>query len=272
MSVDDRDWHRERAAKTMRDHYYDPKVFRGSREVRLGQPRIGLLQLVIANALPYALLIVAGAVWLIAHGATPQDALMMTTQWLKGIVLSHPVLCLLMVAASVFYMVRPRLAGIVYSWVVTGFLCFVVFDHFATKSGTKSVQRAGESQRLATMSVPKNQQGHYETPGSINGQPVTFIVDTGANLTSIPGSLAKPLGINSCEPRQFNTAGGEVFGCVATVAEVVFGSFRAQNVQVAVMPTMNGPALLGMNILGMLKIEQRKSALLFTTTNFSEDD
>lgn len=272
MSADDRDWYRERAAKTMQDHYYDPKVFRGSREVRADQPRITFLQFVIANALPYAFLIVAGAIWQIAHGATPHDALLMTTQWLKGFVLSHPVLCLLMVAGAAFYMARPRLAGIAYVWIGIGFLCFVAFDYFGKKPAATAAQRAGEPPRVATMSVPKNQRGHYETPGSINGQPVTFIVDTGAGVTSVPGSLAKPLGITSCEPRQFSTAAGEVFGCVATVAEVVFGSFRAHNVQVAVMPTMNGPALLGMNILGMVQIEQRGSALLFYTTHFREDD
>jgi aspartyl protease family protein len=147
----------------------------------------------------------------------------MTTQWLKGFVLSHPVLCLLMVAGAAFYMARPRLAGIAYVWIGIGFLCFVAFDYFGKKPAATAAQRAGEPPRVATMSVPKNQRGHYETPGSINGQPVTFIVDTGAGVTSVPGSLAKPLGITSCEPRQFSTAAGEVFGCVATVAEVVFG-------------------------------------------------
>lgn len=272
MSADERDWYRERAAKTMRDHYYDPKEFRGSREVRPHHPRITLLQLVIANALPYALLIGAGTIWQIAHGASPHDAFLTATQWIKSFILSHPALCLLMVAGAVFYMARPRLAGMVYTWIGIGFLCFVTFDHFGKKTADTTPPRAGEPPRVATMSVPKNQRGHYETPGSINGQPVTFIVDTGAGLTSVPGSLAKPLGITSCEPRQFSTAAGEVFGCVATVAEVVFGSFRAHNVQVAVMPTMNGPALLGMNILGMVQIEQRGSALLFSTTHFREDD
>lgn len=181
-------------------------------------------------------------------------------------------MCLLMVAGAVFYMTKPRLAGMVYTWLGIGFLCFVAFDYVGKTPVATAAQRAGEPPRVATMSVLKNKRGHYETPGSINGQSVTFIVDTGAGLTSIPGSLAKPLGITSCEPRLFSTAGGEVFGCVATVAEVVFGSFRAHNVQVAVMPTMNGPALLGMNILEMVQIEQRGSALLFSTLHSREAD
>ena len=256
----------------MRDHYYDPKEFRGSREVRLTPSRITPLQIVIANALPYAFLIVAGTVWQLAHGASPHDAFTAATQWIKGFLLSHPAVLLLTVAGGAFYLVKPRLAGSIYVWIGIGFLCFVTFEHIGKKTAAVPPQRAGEPQRVATMTVPKNQRGHYETPGSINGQPVTFIVDTGAGLTSIPGSLAKPLGIKSCEPRQFSTAAGEVFGCVSTVAEVVFGSFRAHNVQVAVMPAMNGPALLGMNILGMVQIEQRGSALLFSTAHFREDD
>ena len=115
------------------------------------------------------------------------------------------------------------------------------------------------------MLVQKNRHGHYETLGSINGYPVTFLIDTGASMTSVPGSLGRQLGVSSCEPRQFNTAGGEVTGCVTRVQELAFGTFLVQNVQVAVMPDMKGSALLGMNVLKMLKIEQQDSVLRLST-------
>ena len=44
--------------------------------------------------------------------------------------------------------------------------------------------------------------------------------------------------------------------CAATVAEITFGSFKLTNVDVNVMPTMPGTALLGMNVLRNFHIEQ----------------
>ena len=48
MSADERDWYRERAAKTMRDYYYDPKEFRGSSKPRSSA---AMGELTVRNAL-----------------------------------------------------------------------------------------------------------------------------------------------------------------------------------------------------------------------------
>ena len=49
---------------------------------------------------------------------------------------------------------------------------------------------------------------------------------------------------------------GVVDGCVATVSEFAFGKFRVTDIEVAILPALSGEALLGMNALKQIKIEQ----------------
>jgi aspartyl protease family protein len=133
MSADDRDWYRERAKKTMRDHYYKPMDFRGSREVRSAPQGLAILKVFIAVGLPWAFLVVAGAIWLIAHGANLQDAIVTTSRWTKGFLLSHPSLWLILVFGSAFYMASPRIAGVVYACIGIVFLSFLASNRFGPK-------------------------------------------------------------------------------------------------------------------------------------------
>ena len=57
------------------------------------------------------------------------------------------------------------------------------------------------------------------------------------------------------------TANGVVARCTATVSEITFGDFRVRNLVVAVMPNMPQDALLGMDVLGRLKIQQADRVL-----------
>lgn len=107
----------------------------------------------------------------------------------------------------------------------------------------------------------QGRNGNYFVSGSVNGYTVNFMVDTGASLTTISKQTAAAAGIqSSCTPRSFHTANGEVIGCVATIHEITFDKFRLVNVDVAVMPNMQG-ALLGMNVLGQFKMQQQGNVM-----------
>ena len=41
--------------------------------------------------------------------------------------------------------------------------------------------------------LKRSRNGHYFFPGTINGQPVTFLLDTGATLVSVPAHLSEEL-------------------------------------------------------------------------------
>ena len=102
----------------------------------------------------------------------------------------------------------------------------------------------------------------YRTSGTVNGSPVTFVVDTGASGTVISQRVAMSAGIRSCSTVGYAaTANGVVARCTATVSEITFGDFHVRNLVVAVMPNMPQDALLGMDVLGRLKIQQADRVL-----------
>ena len=45
---------------------------------------------------------------------------------------------------------------------------------------------SSDSSQFKQITLTRNQQGHYVFDGEINQKPVTFLVDTGATITSIP--------------------------------------------------------------------------------------
>jgi clan AA aspartic protease (TIGR02281 family) len=98
--------------------------------------------------------------------------------------------------------------------------------------------------------------GHFHVDGSIDGQAIRFLIDTGASSVSISTDTARGLGLACQHPTTFRTANGEVQGCLVRVGRLGFGPFSLDNVSVAVLPDLRGEALLGMNVLKSVRLEQ----------------
>lgn len=106
------------------------------------------------------------------------------------------------------------------------------------------------------VTLKRNRAGHFEAPGRINGEPVTFLLDTGATYVSLSADLATELGLESGRSAWFNTANGRVQGWLTELAEVSLGGLKVQNVQGSISPGMErDTVLLGMSFLNLLSIE-----------------
>jgi iron donor protein CyaY len=112
-----------------------------------------------------------------------------------------------------------------------------------------------------SMEVKRQPNGHFYLPGTIENVPVTFMVDTGASVTSISSDLAHQAGIRNCKEVQFQTANGTATGCIALVPHMTLGNFQLQNITVAVMPNME-TNLLGANVLRNFQVSQSDSSML----------
>jgi aspartyl protease family protein len=113
--------------------------------------------------------------------------------------------------------------------------------------------------------LKRNPHGHYFVPGVINGQPVNFMLDTGATQVAVPAKLGKQLGLSAIGPAiQINTANGTVEGRMTLVGELAFGPFVLRQIQAILNPGMDGDdtILLGMNVLKQLEFTQRGDTLL----------
>lgn len=110
--------------------------------------------------------------------------------------------------------------------------------------------------------LKRNRFGHYVVDGAINGQPVTFMLDTGATMVALPAHLATKLGIERGRPMQFQTANGTARGFAARLDEVKVGPIALQYVAAGVTQGLRGDeVLLGMTFLKHIEFTQRGDTL-----------
>ena len=124
-----------------------------------------------------------------------------------------------------------------------------------------------EEPGLATVSLQINQMGQYITTGSINGSPVKFLVDTGANIVAMNTKTARELGVDASTGRKMRatTAGGTIASTEVYLGMVQVGDITVSNVQAVVLegefPT---EVLLGMSFLRNVKIEENAGLMMLS--------
>lgn len=116
----------------------------------------------------------------------------------------------------------------------------------------------------AELVLRRNRAGHYVAPGTINGQPVTFLLDTGATQVAVPARLGAELGLKAGTPAQVSTANGNVTVRLTTIDELGLGPFVARQVRGHLNPGMDDhdQVLLGMSVLRHLEFTQRGDTLI----------
>ena len=122
---------------------------------------------------------------------------------------------------------------------------------------------AGASQAgVPQVVLRRNRAGHYVAGGRINGEPVVFLVDTGATDVALPLSLARRLGLGLRPGGLSQTANGTVETWSTRLDSVDLGGLVARNVRASVLPNMPGDeVLLGMSYLKHLELIQRGETL-----------
>lgn len=105
--------------------------------------------------------------------------------------------------------------------------------------------------------------GHYIANGEINHHPVTFMVDTGATLISIPEPLARQLGLNKLQPMTARTANGTVQVYRTRLDSVRLGNIELRDVAASINPGMasGDKVLLGMSFLRQLELRHQNGEL-----------
>ncbi|QYZ67983.1 MAG: aspartyl protease [Gammaproteobacteria bacterium (ex Lamellibrachia satsuma)] len=109
----------------------------------------------------------------------------------------------------------------------------------------------------------RNRAGHYVAPGSINGTPVIFLLDTGATNVAVPALLAERLALKRGAQSISLTANGRVNTWLTRLDQVQLGSIIRQDVRATIMPGMGGDeVLLGMSFLKHLELVQKGKTLI----------
>ncbi|WP_411727245.1 TIGR02281 family clan AA aspartic protease [Methyloglobulus sp.] len=127
-----------------------------------------------------------------------------------------------------------------------------------SESGTE--QDKDKKKPSPVLKLKQNAAGHYATEGSVDGNSLNFVVDTGASFVSLPESLAHGAQIYCDNKINMNTANGVVDACTAKIKKLQFGPFVVKDVPVVIVPNLSQP-LLGMNVLQLFKVGQEKGEM-----------
>ncbi|GAC13172.1 retropepsin-like aspartic protease family protein [Aliiglaciecola lipolytica] len=115
----------------------------------------------------------------------------------------------------------------------------------------------------AEVKLKRNRMGHYVASGLINGQPVTFLLDTGATNVSVPAHIASELGLVAGARYTASTANGNVTVAQTNIDQLDLGSIRLNDVRASINPGMlSDEILLGMSVLKQLEFTQRGDWLI----------
>jgi aspartyl protease family protein len=111
--------------------------------------------------------------------------------------------------------------------------------------------------------LKRSADGHYLFPGTINGRPVNFLLDTGATLVSVPAHLAAELRLRAGAYQQSVTANGTVSTRATRLDSLAFGPFVLHDVPASLNPGMaDNQVLMGMSVLKHLEFSQRGNTLV----------
>ena len=132
--------------------------------------------------------------------------------------------------------------------------------------GKQRLLKIGQHYRSATapssdrqsVTLAADPRGHFVSQGSINGNPVRFLVDTGATTVALPAAEAQRLGIDYRKGQRgfTNTAGGVVPVYRVRFDSVKLGSIELAGVDGIVIEQGLDIALLGMSFLNRVEMKR----------------
>ena len=153
------------------------------------------------------------------------------------------------------------------AWLCGLALLVFVFQDLLDEQINPNQQPRSEFQNgQAVVYLQRNRAGHYVVDGEINGQQVTFMVDTGATNVSIPAHLQQQLALTPRGQGIARTANGTVPIKFTQINNLTIGDIKLRDVPASLNPGMQSDQiLLGMSVLRQLEFTQRGDTLILKT-------
>ncbi|MDP1780460.1 retropepsin-like aspartic protease family protein [Hydrogenophaga sp.] len=149
---------------------------------------------------------------------------------------------------------RRGALGIVVFWLALMGMLYLAFDHFEQGRSTSNAAYANDQGDLV---IPRGRDGHFRVQGQVNGQAVTFLVDTGASTVTVSENFARRANLEGGQSVTFQTANGPLQGRVLRQVPVQAGHLGLNGTTVAVglVGLDNDKALLGQSFLSRFDIQ-----------------
>ena len=151
------------------------------------------------------------------------------------------------------------------AWLVLMTLLVIFFTDLLQKqhNPNQSLDTRIATDGMREVVLTRNRAGHYVTDGMINGEPVVFMLDTGATGVAIPLDVAQRIGVQRGRPMQTQTANGIATSYTATLDSVSVGGIELNGVAAGIVPGLRtSEVLLGMSFLRHIEFTQRGNTLI----------
>jgi len=156
------------------------------------------------------------------------------------------------------------------AWLLLLSMLFLFFQDYLTDKRNPNQQLQsvrGAAGEVSTVLI-RNRAGHYIGTALLNGQPVDFMLDTGATTVAIAQSTAEKLGLPRGRQIQVATANGITTAYLSEIASLQLGDIVLQQVSASVVPNLGGTEiLLGMSALNQLEFRQQGNQLTLIQRN-----
>ncbi|MEP0356712.1 MAG: TIGR02281 family clan AA aspartic protease [Paraglaciecola sp.] len=148
---------------------------------------------------------------------------------------------------------------LIVAWVIGLALLTFMFEEQLEKQFNPNSEPISSTLNNGTeVRLKQNRSGHYVTGGAINGQPVVFLLDTGATQVSIPMHLAQQLSLRKGRGARVQTANGSVQVAQTNIERLSIGDIQLLNVAAHLNPAVSSnEILLGMSALKQLEFTQK---------------
>ena len=153
---------------------------------------------------------------------------------------------------------------LIIAWLVALGLATWLFGNWqSARDNPNQAPQSLHGEGFIEVRLASSRGGHYFLDGKINGQAVSFLLDTGATQVAIPQSVAERLSLERGVPIQVNTANGSAQGWLTRLASLQLGDIQLREVAAIIVPNMDGDeVLLGMSALKHLEFTQRDGSLV----------
>lgn len=147
------------------------------------------------------------------------------------------------------------------TWIIALVLLTIIFNNWVKHQYNPNSNLAiGQSNEPVVLE--RNRQGHYVATGLIEGEPVVFLLDTGATNISVPQPLAQRIGLDPGDKVRVGTANGSISVFRTELESVQLGGIEMRGVAAHINPFMEGnTVLLGMSFLKHLELRQTNGVL-----------
>ncbi len=145
-------------------------------------------------------------------------------------------------------------------FIILGFLFSDILDK--QNNPNQSISTHTLPGDIKELVLKRNKMGHYVANGSINSQPVVFMLDTGATQVAIPDAIARRLNLSRDYQSYSNTANGTATVYLTKLDSISLGDITLNNISATIVPGYkSNEVLLGMSFLKHLEFSQRGDTL-----------